>query len=61
MFCQGQRLDYKEILHIGKKEFKKTRTFIIMGLHDYLLQNVIGDKTFKKTWDCFLKMYETKV
>lgn len=32
-----------------------------MGLHDSLLQKVIGDKTIKETWDYLLKMYETKV
>jgi hypothetical protein len=30
---------------------RKARTFIVMGLHDSLLQNVIGTKTTKETWD----------
>jgi hypothetical protein len=32
----------------GKKH-RKARTFIMMGLYDYLLQNVIGAKMTKKT------------
>jgi hypothetical protein len=31
-----------------------------MGLHDSLPQNVRGLKTTKWTWDCLLKVYETK-
>jgi hypothetical protein len=31
-----------------------------MRLHDSLLQNVIGAKTSKETWDCLLKVFETK-
>lgn len=31
-----------------------------MGLHDSLLQNVTRTKKTKKTWDCLLKIYETK-
>jgi hypothetical protein len=38
----------------------KAKTIIIMGMHDFLLQNVIGAKTSKETWDCLLKVYETK-
>ncbi len=30
-----------------------------MGLHDSLLQNVIGAKILTETWDCLLKVYET--
>jgi hypothetical protein len=29
-----------------------------MGLHDSLLQNIIGAKTTKKTWNFLLKLYE---
>jgi len=43
-----------------EKRDKKARTFIVMGLHDSLLQNVIGAKTSKEKWDCLLKVYETK-
>jgi hypothetical protein len=32
----------------------------MMGLYDSLLQNVIGAKITKKTWNCFLKIYEAK-
>jgi hypothetical protein len=38
----------------------KAKTIIVMGMHEFLLQNVIGMKTSKETWDCLLKVYETK-
>ncbi len=41
-----------------KKRDRKARTFIIVGLHDSLFQNVIEEKTIKETWDCSLKIYE---
>jgi hypothetical protein len=34
-----------------EKKDRKARTFIVMGLHDSLLQNVIGAKRTKETWD----------
>jgi hypothetical protein len=43
-----------------EKRDRKGRTIIVMGLHDSLLQNVIGTKRTKETWDCLLKVYETK-
>ncbi len=41
-----------------EKRDRKARTFIIVGLHYSLFQNVIGEKTVKETWDCSLKVYE---
>jgi hypothetical protein len=41
-----------------EKRDRKARTFIIVGLHYSLFQNVIGEKTIKETWDCSLKVYE---
>jgi hypothetical protein len=38
----------------------KAKTIIVMGTHDFLFQNEIGAKTSKQTWDCLLKIYETK-
>jgi hypothetical protein len=32
-----------------EKKDRKAKTFIVMGLHDPLLQNVIGAKTTKET------------
>jgi hypothetical protein len=43
-----------------EKRDRKARTFIVMGLHDSLLYNVIGAKMSKETWDCLLKVYKTK-
>ncbi len=43
-----------------EKRDRKARTFIVMGLHDSLLHNVIGAKILKETWDCLLKVYKTK-
>jgi hypothetical protein len=43
-----------------EKRDRKARTIIVMGLHDSLLQIVIGTKKTKETWDCLLKVYETK-
>ncbi len=43
-----------------EKRDKKARTFIFMGSHASLLQNVIRANTSKETWDCLLKVYETK-
>jgi hypothetical protein len=43
-----------------EKRDRKAKTIIVMGLHDFLLQNVIGTKRTKETWDCLLKVYETK-
>jgi hypothetical protein len=40
------------------EEGQEAKTFIVMGLHDYLFQNFIGAKTIKETWDCSLKFYE---
>ncbi len=56
------RMEVKSTSNFTKweKTYRKARTFIIMGLHDSLLQNVIGAKTSKETWDCLLKVYETK-
>jgi hypothetical protein len=42
------------------KKHKKAKTIIVMGLHDFLLQNVIETKRTKETWDCLLKIYESK-
>lgn len=43
-----------------EKRDMKARTFIVMGLHDFLLHNVIGTKISKETWDCLLKVYKMK-
>jgi len=43
-----------------EKRNMKAKTIIVMGTHDFLLQNEIGAKTSKQTWDCLLKIYETK-
>lgn len=43
-----------------KNKDNKVRTFIIKGLHDSLLQNVIGAKIPKKTQNCLRKVYEVK-
>jgi hypothetical protein len=39
-----------------EKKNRKARNFNVMGLHNSLLQNVIGAKTTKETWDCLLKV-----
>jgi hypothetical protein len=41
-----------------EKRDMKDKTFIVVGLHDSLFQNVIGANTIKETWDCSLKVYE---
>jgi hypothetical protein len=41
-----------------EKRDRKAKTFIIVGLHDYLFQNVIGERKKKEAWDCSLKFYE---
>ncbi len=43
-----------------EKKDKKAIAINVMGLHDSLLQNVIGTKRTKETWDGLLKIYETK-
>ncbi len=43
-----------------EKRDMKAKTIIVMGMHDFMLQNVIGAKTSKETWDCLLKVYEIK-
>jgi hypothetical protein len=56
------RTNFKLVSNFIEREKRdmKAKTIIVMGMHDFLLQNVIGVKTSKETWDCLLKVYETK-